>query len=528
MYIAPNSSVIILSGIPLDSNYNNTLFWNSITDQVNYFSSKRLIGFDRVSYVRENAGIVRVEANASTLYPANYMMFRNTSYTSKWFFAFITKVEYINDSTSQIYFEIDAIQTWFFEMELEQCFIERQHAESDVIGENLIPDNIEKGEYVIDSFFKSTAFSDCTIGADGHMPDGWTINMLCPYDGVGTPVNGGAVGNIFNGLKISHYKSIQEINTVINNLTEKNYQDTIVCIYMAPENFQEPISGFNPRKETYQVTIPTSSIDGYAPKNNKLFTYPYCFLGVTNFRGGFAEYRYEYFGRSEGAIAKFEIAGTDLPDAEFSCAPYDYKGVDGVNYNEVITLTGLPSCSYGTDYYKAWLAQRNQVSNNLQLASGLGGLVGSIALMSNPVTSAVGAVGGVTSAMSSAGQIAQAINEREKAKNMPDQIHGQQQSSIMYSLNNFNFGFIKFNITYQFARIIDEYWTMFGYPIHRVKKPNINARENFTYVKTINASVTGRLPNDDRVTIERCLDNGITFWKNPNNVGNYNVSNGVL
>ena len=37
------------------------------------------------------------------------------------------------------------------------------------------------------------------------------------------------------------------------------------------------------------------TIDGYVPKNNKLFTYPYCFLYVTNLMGNSATYKYEYF-----------------------------------------------------------------------------------------------------------------------------------------------------------------------------------------------------------------------------------------
>lgn len=517
MYIAPNSNVRLLRDVPLDNSYVHSLYWSASSSQLSYFVGKTRHSLSNYSYVSEAKGVIRVGINASQLYECNYLMYQNASYGSKWFYAFITSVEYKNDNMSYVYFEIDSIQTWYFEMNLEQCFIERQHATSDVPGENLVPDNIEKGEYTTSFFYNSTAFGNTSIGVDGSMPPGWSINILSPYDGAGTPANGRAFGNIYSGLYIQQCYSLTEANNVINKLTELNYQDSIVCIYMAPTNFQEPVSGFEPRKETYQVTIPSRDVDGYVPKNNKLFTYPYCFLGVTNYRGNLAEYRYEYFNRREGSIAKFEIAGTDLPNAEFSCAPIGYKGTDGANYNETITLTGLPSCSYATDYYKAWLAQNN--SNIQSAAFGLIPVVGASIL--NPV------VGSGILAAKTVGEVANIINEHMQAKAQPDHVHGNQQSSIMYSLGNFNFGFIGFTITYQFARIIDDYWTMYGYPIHRVQRPNLNARKQFTYIKTVGCAIGGSLPNDDRVKIESCFDNGITFWNTPSNVGNYSVDNGV-
>ena len=518
MYIPPNSSIRILSDIPIDNGYEHSLYWGSSAAQYSYFAGKTRHSLNQYSFVKEAEGVIRVGINASSLYSCNYLMYQNTSYMSKWFYAFITKVEYKNDNMSLVYFEIDSIQTWYFEMDFDQCFIERQHSTSDVIGENLVPDNVETGEYVTSFIFNSTAFGSPVIGADGSMPPGWNIAMLAPYDGVGTPANGSADGNIFSGLKVSHFNSIQQANDAINKLNELGYQDSIVCLYMAPTNFGQPVSGFDVRKETYQVNIPTSTIDGYTPRNNKLFTYPYCFLGVTNYRGTMAEYHYEYFSRKEGAVAKFEIAGNDLPNAEFTCSPMYYKGSDNANYNETITLTGLPSCAFSTDYYKAWLAQNNSNLNVGYLNSAIG--IG--ASLINPAVGAGAFIAGTVT------EVASQISKHTTAKAQPDHVHGSQQSSIMYSLGNFNFGFIGFNITYQFARIIDDYWTMYGYPIHRVQKPNIHARQQFTYVKAIGANVSGVMPNDDREVIEGCLERGITFWTNPSNVGNYSVSNGVL
>lgn len=56
---------------------------------------------------------MRVEKKAEDLYDCNYLAFQNTSFGSKWFYAFITSVEYVNNITSEITFEIDVLQTYF-------------------------------------------------------------------------------------------------------------------------------------------------------------------------------------------------------------------------------------------------------------------------------------------------------------------------------------------------------------------------------------------------------------------------------
>ena len=46
-------------------------------------------------------------------------------------------------------------------------------------------------------------------------------------------------------------------------------------------------------------------------------------------------------------------------------------------------------------------------------------------------------------------------------------------------------------------------------------------------VKTVGATVTGSVPADDMKKICSIYDNGITFWKNGSEVGQYNLDNTV-
>ena len=106
-YIAPNSDVYILKGVPLDRSYNHTLLQSTETAQYNTFYSYRKYTLTNQSYQRAGKGKIRVALLADNLYDCNYIMFKNTSYGSKWFYAFINSVDYINDNATEINYTID-------------------------------------------------------------------------------------------------------------------------------------------------------------------------------------------------------------------------------------------------------------------------------------------------------------------------------------------------------------------------------------------------------------------------------------
>jgi hypothetical protein len=101
--------------------------------------------FTAQSYQRVKKWVMRLEVLADDIYDYNYMMFQNTSFGSKWFYAFITNVEYINNSVSEITYELDVMQTWLFEATVKPSYVERETAETDVIGANIAPEPIDIG-----------------------------------------------------------------------------------------------------------------------------------------------------------------------------------------------------------------------------------------------------------------------------------------------------------------------------------------------------------------------------------------------
>ena len=146
MKVFPDGRLYIISGCPCDPDYEHTLYWPNKEGQHAYFLTKAKYRVDNMSYQRAKRGRVRVQYKAEDLYDCNYIAFQNSSFGNKWFYAFIDDVTYVNNITSEISYTIDVIQTWITEMDLQQCFVLREHAATDNVGDNLLPEDVDTGE----------------------------------------------------------------------------------------------------------------------------------------------------------------------------------------------------------------------------------------------------------------------------------------------------------------------------------------------------------------------------------------------
>ena len=87
------------------------------------------------------------------------------------------------------------------------------------------------------------------------------------------------------------------------------------------------------------------------------------------------------------------------------------------------------------------------------------------------------------------------------------------------------FSFYKMSIKQEYAKIIDDFFSMFGYKVNEVKIPNVTGRQNWNYVKTIDANILGDLPQEDMQKLKDIFNSGVTFWHNPNTFLDYSQSN---
>lgn len=518
MYIEPSSNIRLLKNVPLDTTYDHTIYFTSATKQYNYFIGLQKYNLTNYTYQRVKRGTARVGIKADNLYDCNYMMFQNTAYGNKWFYAFITSVEFINNECAEITFEIDVIQTWHFEYDTEMCFVEREHSVADAFGEHIEPETLATGEYVFNDYAPVTNMNDMVVCLAIVDTDETTDGTL--YDG------------IYGSAQLWVYDStdVQSINNKINEYVQK--PDAIIGMYMFPKIF---IGDTIPT--THRLSYGTSAskttivskgldlrnwkIDGYKPKNHKLYTYPYNFYHVDNASGQELTLRYELF---ENFTPVIEISGTVTQPVIAILRPCSYKGVAGYDSlggyttlnTESIQLNSYPMCSWNVDAYQAWVAQ-NSVPIALNTISGAGqmGIAGAFSTNPSAVVGS-GVVGSVSSLLS---QFYQASIASDISKGNFNNGGG----NVSNHKQQFYAG--RCSITAEYAKIIDDYFTMFGYAVKRLKRPNRNVRPHWTYCKTLGCTLTGSVPANDMKKLCSIYDHGITWWVNGNEVGNYSLDN---
>ena len=86
----------------------------------------------------------------------------------------------------------------------------------------------------------------------------------------------------------------------------------------------------------------------------------------------------------------------------------------------------------------------------------------------------------------------------------------------------------KTSFKFEYAKIIDDYFSMFGYKINIVKVPNITGRRNWNNKKTIDCNFDGDIPQTDLNIIKTMFNNGVTLWHNPSTMYNYSNSYNIV
>ena len=630
-WVSPNSVVKILKNVPLDDRYENTVFWATANAQSTTLATYAKYTFNTapatLTYQRQNKNSIRINKKADDLYDCNYMMFQNTSYGSKWFYAFIKEVNYINDNVSEVVYSIDDLQTWNFDYVLEKCFVEREHADSDGIGDNLIPENLPTGEIcyagkddiIYWNYQTSGGSISGTTNNDDLKP---CIVIVCPFDFVGDNKKGSIAGGLYTGLNYIILYSDPSSETNDLTLEEKltiffeqarvqARAEEIVTMFYYFKGFAQGTSGQtsytigesggsitvkvgNPNNGYRQISTQFnkdfrgfkndySKTDGvepyYVPKNNKLFTAPYNYISVTDWNGNSIDYGYEYF--NSATQCSFMLQGTVSTLPCIAITPVGYLGssthTDSThvaldpNYDYTFWYKDFPKVPWNTDGFIAWLAQTgvalagSAVGTAMQL--GVGGIQAFALNEANGVYNSMidtGVKSRILSHSFKSTQAQQTYNNTlsSMAKNMyaptdygaldmqqlPNyqgairgilasgavaalkgtRVQGQSSPSASWGINNIRVSAVHKKIRKEYAQIIDDYFTMFGYQTNKVKIPNRNVRTNFTYTKTVGCAVYGSLPEDAASNIAKIYDNGIRFWKDITKVGDYSVTNSVL
>ena len=343
----------------------------------------------------------------------------------------------------------------------------------------------------------------------------------------------------------------------MNALQQENYSDYIVACFSVPRlavsdfmtsdnqisQFNEPIyilqngKTYNQNPTMKTLVSTPESLDGYTPRNQKLRTYPYMYVGFNPSNGSSKIYRYEDF---ENGTPQFKIISEVNPNPSVYFIPQNYRGATGDSMQDISCLNGYPTLSSRNDYYNSWLAQNSEIISLQmqqeqynyevgQAQTGMNMLSSMLGTLANPSS----AMGMVTGAMNLASSdvnhdfyIKQQMAQIEKQSMLPDKVNMSSSNATLigYNLIDKNI-FTRYTIKRQFAERIDKFFDMYGYLTNEVKTPNLNNRPNWNYVKTIGANILGDIPQNDLQEIKNIFNNGVTLWHNQDTFLNYSTNN---
>ena len=521
MYIEPNTTVKLYHGVPLDLSYRNTVVWDSEGAQSGGFDTYLKHTLGRQSYQRVNQGVFRCSLGADQCYDCNYMAFQNSNYGSKWFYAFITKVEYVNNGMCNITFVIDIIQSYYFQWDFEHCFVERETVASDTVGEHLIGESIQVGEYVMDAYGMAVDLSSSNVLAVEYVSD--------------EQLTGVKIDNIYAAAGIKCFpmsvSGITNANQFLLSMSSK--KQSIISVYMIPTDL---LGGSNLPSDkgsnvaygsvapvnTLNYSKPTT-IGSYTPRNKKLLTYPYTYLGLFDGMGHDLKLRYEFFS---GNTCSVKVTGTIVSPIKAVATPINYKGsspvtgsLSGMNANETLSISGFPSCPWATDAYYSYLGtyQISSAINKVPEYEAPANFGGVGRLAAGYLNSVRNLAQGVDNLIHSA------VNEVKG-----NQPHGSADNvTPLFSHGALGIYKATMHITEEVAKSIDDYFDMYGYKVDTLKVPNVRNRPHWTYIKTLGCNIRGSMPADDVEQLQSIVDNGITFWRNISEVGNYSLDNSV-
>ena len=590
----PNSK-IYLGNVPFDNSYRHTMTFSSKNEQYAYFASVCDAALDNTSYtyVRMNNSI-RVPFNAERLYTYDYCMYQNANYGNKWFYAFIVGVNYINENMTELALELDVMQTWYFDYQLTQGMVEREHVNDDSLFANLNPEPEMPFNIKCQDKFRCPDFNDSICIVQTNATPKYEDDLLeGPKPDGQFPVVGGIYSNIVNGGAYYAF-SYDEIINMGNDspfmqfLTDLNLAGcaaSVTNVFLFPEEF---LAG-SPYDDGYESTGSTAdswrewrvennhnfvvkpyafdmptSIDGYYPRNNKCFIYPYNYMVVEDNAGHRVELKYELWNQVQHQPSgdyKF-ILQCFVPldaDATAFVVPTQYDG-ESANYENALSFPCTAKTSWVYSSYQTWSAQNH-------LANTLNGLLG-VAMVAVPATrgisAAAGALGvgirssvriaarggiGATDAAITRASIGHGIGSvsREEAitggmgamqlgqlagnisrqSKIPDVAKGSASGNSLYGVKQMTFNAKNMCMQNEFVRILDDFFTMYGYQVDRVKIPNRTGRRNWNYVKMQNSCHRGNVPANDMDKINSIYDAGITFW-HTSDVGNYSLDNSIV
>jgi len=513
-FIAPVGEIYLINQIEWGKDYKHTKYFSNATDQFNYITdSSRLIGANRPSKTAQNyiknalSGTIKIKGHQENYLGCSYLCWKNTAIDSPlpeahaYNYAFVDDVRYVSNEVFEIDYTIDVFQTYLFQggCHVGKALIRRTHVQTDTKYAYLEPEPVSFSDYKLEKLSSLLVNTDFT----------WVV--YAPFDVANPPTlsadeafpvkMSGMAGGVLQGLQARAYTSYTAMEADIENM-DSRLAEKIVGIVAMPAGFIQAggtLGVVQPNIKT-EASVKPDSIDGYTPLNNKLWSYPYCSLLLSNTHGGNRTLKYEYFS---GDTLQFKLILGIAPNPELLCAPVAYgrgfSGSNDTNYAEAISITDFPHCAWTGNGYLSWFSTTGQH----QIVNTVGSLLNPLNWRSLGENMGHFAIDAGNASMTSA------------------KSYGSTGGSTALMAG----GAVNFYTYHQCvnkwdAYRIDMFFSRYGYAINRIGTVQFtNPRFNQHYVETAEISITGGAPASVIKTLCDAFNNGITFWSG--SVGNY-------
>lgn len=494
------------------------------------------------TYIREHDVInVGISADALDSAGVNYCRFINPQAGNFFRYAFIDQIEYIAPETSRLHIRIDAFVSNIGNINMGQCFVEREHVADDTRGLHTLPETINSENMVCNS-----VLYDLCPDLAGFTKAGFNANyyaaIFMTEPTFTVPGNYDSyIGGNANCSYIIAPESIDDLGALIDFLTDNNLSNAIIGIIPLIRGFVTATEvdlpaevasevGFSKvytitdnTNSKYGVTLYSSfeSLDGYTPHNKKLYTYPYNYIKVMSASGAETNLEYE---KLPGTNDNFIVSYSASLSPTLSIAPEYYNGVTKP-VDKIVSYSQFSPIAYTVDTYSAWYAQnKNVVDMTLYTKAGAIVRSGFGALSAQNTQQAIGAAGNVLDSTVNAMQWLAGVMDMQRR---PDEIKGTLTGNALIYQSRAGVKVLDMCIKGEYAEIIDRYFDCYGYNVSITKTPQISSRPHYNYCKTVGSNVYGAMPEDHKEQIDRLFNDGITVWhiSNGGSYGTYDANN---
>ena len=523
------------------NDYANQVYYSSESARNNAFDSYEDRSIKDLASCDKTKQQIRLQVS---YYVGNQYNYGCIVENNKRYYIFINSVEWkSNLNTVILHYSYDYWQTYCYDITLKDSFVEREHVTDDTFGKHIIDEGLPVDEYVIQSSKVLDGNNDgmyfCITLSD-------TRDVVSTGHSVQEPLPSTCKPSKFEqSTAIIFSDNLEIVSRFINLLTSRNKLDGISGMYSVPKTAiptkihkqgydwdtgEDMIKyvGVNndlPVMLEWDLSKP-STIDGYTPVNKKCFTYPYCFANITNNNGSSLYAQFEL--ADDKANIKFRYY---FPCIEGNTSFGYLANYDGVDKNFDKSIQGQTNIElpYVTNTFSAYLsANQNSIANQYSTIdrnetaslikggiNGAMGLVGNIATgnVMGAVSSAIGTATSVGDTMLSSYNQRQAIDSSLKdVESKANVSHGAYTGVANIICGQIGFKGQLITVTAENIKMIDDYFSMFGYKVNTIKVPQFNSRPYWNYIKTSGVNMIGNVPQDALSVIKQMFDNGVTMW----------------